>query len=104
MSHSKRPANEAGRSVVDLLAGKRQASGNAAPAQPTRHVPLLRPATRAEARDTAQAFSEAAGRCKREATRHPGTTGQALVRLAAHYARQSAEWFSRADTLPEVMA
>lgn len=93
----------AGRSVV-VLAGKAHRSGNPAPAQDARRVPLLRPTTREQARHTAQAFSEAAGRCKREAVNHNGTTGQALVRLAAHYARQSALWFGRADTLPEVTA
>lgn len=62
--------------------------------------PLFNPRTRDDALRTANELNEAALRCRNAARIHPGATGLTLDRLAGHYARMAADWFSRADALP----
>ena len=99
MTHNdKRPAQVAGRSVVDCFAGNDQPSATTRSNQAS--CPLFNPRTRADALHTAQELNAAAARCRTEARSHPGSTGLTLDRLASHYAGMARAWFARADGFP----
>lgn len=101
MSHNdKRPAQVAGRSVVDCFAGNGKPSDKQLRNQGTGAAPLFNPRTRADALNTAQQLNAAALRCRTEARSHPGATGLTLDRLAGHYAGMARDWFARADSYP----
>ena len=101
MAHNdERPAQMAGRSVVDCFAGTDQPSARARSNQG--FCPLFHPRTRADALHTANELNAAALRCRAAAREHPGSTGLTLDRLAGHYAGMAADWFGRADSLPSL--
>lgn len=98
--NDKRPAQVAGRSVVDCFAGTDKLSAKTRPNQGS--APLFNPRTRDDALHTANELNAAARRCRAAAREHPGSTGITLDRLASHYAGMAADWFGRADSLPSL--
>ena len=101
MAGNEKPASRVSRadlSVVHVSGGTGTKIAEA-PSKLKAPAPLFNPRTRADALHTAHELNAAALRFRAEALAQPDD-GAVLHRVAALYARQAADWFGRADSLP----